>query len=119
MITRHHSGSRLSLAVTYPLSGKAVQLAGLCADEGISDVTEQTANVLAKIDTLLAECGASKSDVVAAWIWLSDMAYYDEMNVVWDGWIAAGQAPVRACVESTLARDFHKVEIQVQAVIAG
>ncbi len=116
MIERFNTTSRLSSIVSYPLSGRMYLLAGLCADDDSADASGQTADVLAKIDALLAQAGVERRDIVAAWIWLSDMAYYNDMNSVWDAWIPAGHAPVRACVEAALANPNYKVEIQVQAV---
>jgi enamine deaminase RidA (YjgF/YER057c/UK114 family) len=40
--------------------------------------------ILAKIDTLLAEAGSSKSKLLQVQIWLADIRYYDKMNAVWD-----------------------------------
>lgn len=119
MIDRKHIGTRMSQIVTYPLSGEMVLLCGLCADDRALDVAGQTREILAKIDGFLAEAGVSKSDIVAAWIWLRDIATFDEMNGVWDAWVPAGSAPVRACVEARLADPGLKVEIQVQAVKAA
>lgn len=119
MIERHHIGTRMSQIVTYPLSGQAVLLCGLCADDRSLNVAEQTAQVLAKIDGYLAEAGVSKADIVAASIWLRDIATFDEMNAVWDAWVPTGSAPVRACVEARLADPSLKVEIQVQAIKAA
>lgn len=116
MITRIQSGTRLSHAVTYPLTGTMVMTAGEVANSVQADVGVQTAEILAKIDALLAEAGTDKSNLVSAWIWLSHIAYFDEMNAVWDAWLAPGSAPVRACVEARLANPDLKVEIQVTAL---
>ena len=48
-------------------------------------------------------------------IWLSDMAYYDEMNAVWDKWVDQDNAPARACGEAKLASPDLLVEIIVVA----
>jgi enamine deaminase RidA (YjgF/YER057c/UK114 family) len=37
------------------------------------------------------------------------------MNAVWDKWVAPGQPPARATVESRLARTEFKVEIMIVA----
>ncbi|MDF2689182.1 MAG: hypothetical protein K0Q80_2147, partial [Microvirga sp.] len=52
-----------------------------------------------------------------ATIWLADIAFYDEMNTVWDAWVIPGQAPARVCVESRLADPDYKLEIQVTAAL--
>ena len=118
MIDRIEPNPRMSMAVSWPLSGRMVALAGQVADNRDGSVGEQTANILAKIDRLLALAGAGKQQVVTATIWLSDISTFNEMNAVWDAWVPAGQAPARATVEARLAAPDLKVEIQVHAVIA-
>ena len=51
-ITRHHIGPRMSQAVEY---NGVVYLAGQVADDRNADVGEQTRQILAKIDKLLAK----------------------------------------------------------------
>jgi enamine deaminase RidA (YjgF/YER057c/UK114 family) len=86
-------------------------------DNESTDVAEQTKNVLAKIDALLAQAQSSKSQLISANIWLSDMATFDEMNSVWERWIDPNNPPTRATVESKLATPEFKVEIAVIAVV--
>jgi enamine deaminase RidA (YjgF/YER057c/UK114 family) len=78
-------------------------------------VAEQTRDILKIIDELLAEAGTDKSKLLTAQIWLADIATFDEMNGVWDAWVAPGNPPVRACVEAKLARPQFTVEIMVSA----
>jgi enamine deaminase RidA (YjgF/YER057c/UK114 family) len=85
-------------------------------DKESTDVGGQTENVLAKIDALLAEAQSSKSQLLSANIWLSDIATFDEMNRVWERWIDPNNPPARATVESRLAGPEYKVEIAVVAV---
>jgi enamine deaminase RidA (YjgF/YER057c/UK114 family) len=85
-------------------------------DKESADVGEQTKNVLAKIDALLARALSSKSQVLSANVWLSDMATFDEMNRVWEEWIDPHNPPTRATVESRLATPEYKVEIAIIAV---
>ena len=40
---------------------------------------------------------------------------FNEMNGVWDAWLAPGDAPARACVEARLAAPQFTVEIAVIA----
>lgn len=117
MIVRQNSNARMSQIITFPLSGDLVILAGQVADNREADLKGQTADILAKIDGLLSEAGTDKTKVVSAYIWLSDVvAGFDDMNSVWDKWVAAGHAPARACVEAKLADPRLLVEIQVIAV---
>jgi enamine deaminase RidA (YjgF/YER057c/UK114 family) len=78
-------------------------------------VADQTRDILASIDRLLAEAGTDKSKLISATIWLSDMSTFAEMNGVWDAWVSPGNTPCRACVESKLAAPQFTVEIGVIA----
>jgi len=96
---------------------KTVYLAGQVAAhaEGKS-VAEQTREILTLIDVLLEEAKTDKGKLLSATIWLTDMATFDEMNGVWELWVAAGAAPARATVLSpALAGTAYKVEIGVIA----
>ena len=73
------------------IHGDTVHLAGQVADEPSADVAEQTRQILAKIDALLAEAGTDKSKLLVANVWLSDITTFDEMNTVWDRWVVPGQ----------------------------
>lgn len=79
------------------------------------DVTSQTISMLAEVDRLLAEAGSSKSNILQAQIWLSDISTVAEMNEVWDAWIDPKNPPARACVESKLVTPDFLVEVMVTA----
>ena len=111
-IERLTPGSRLSQGVVH---GGLLYTSGQ-VDKEATGVGEQTKNVLAKIDALLAQVQSSKSCVLSANIWLSDIATFDEMNRVWEDWIDPNNPPARATVESRLAAPEYKVEIAVIAV---
>jgi len=115
MITRIGAGVRMSRAVVH---AGAVYLAGQVANEAAgASVSEQTRDILATIDGLLAEAGTDKTKLLSAMIWLTNMETFAEMNAVWDGWIAPGCAPARATVEAKLAGPRYKVEIVVIAAV--
>jgi enamine deaminase RidA (YjgF/YER057c/UK114 family) len=112
-IERIESGPRMSMAVVH---GDTVYLAGQVSKNAAgASVTEQTKDILAIIDGLLAKAGSDKTKLLSANIWLTDMATFGEMNAVWDGWVAPGCAPARATVEAKLAAEPYKVEIAVVA----
>jgi enamine deaminase RidA (YjgF/YER057c/UK114 family) len=115
MIERHHGNNRMSTIVTFPLSGEMVVLSGLVADNAEGNVKEQTANILKKIDGFLAEVGTNKGRLTHVYIWLRDVADFQDMNSVYDNWVAKGAAPARACVEARLADPRFRVEIQAFA----
>ncbi|HLW28021.1 MAG TPA: RidA family protein [Kiloniellales bacterium] len=106
-------GKRMSQAVVH---GDTVYTAGQVAHEAAGkSVGEQTREILENIETLLKEAGTDKTRLLSAQIWLSDISTFDEMNAVWDEWVAEGNPPARACVESKLAAPQYNVEIMVIA----
>lgn len=112
-MVRRDENQRMSLAVE---TGGFVFLAGLTAVEARGgSVTEQAQEILRRIDHHLAEAGTSKERLVSAQVWLTDIATFDEFNVVWDRWVAGVGKPVRACVEARLADPALTVEIMITA----
>ena len=112
-IKRIDVGPRMSQAVVH---GDLVITAGQVAQRAPgASVADQTKDILARIDELLAEAGSSKDKLLNATIWLTDIATFAEMNEVWDAWVSPGNTPARACVESRLAAPQFTVEIQVMA----
>jgi len=82
-----------------------------------ADITEQTQNLLAGVERLLAQAGSDKSRLLMVTIYLADMADYDAMNAVWDDWLPDGRAPSRACIEARLAKAEFKVEMALTAAL--
>ena len=111
-ISRHDQSSILSQAVAY---GDTVYLAGVVAKDLEQDVKGQTKQVLDEIDRLLGKCGTSKSKVLSAQIWVTDIRNRAPMNEVWTAWIDKANLPARACVEAKLADPKALVEIMVIA----
>ncbi|MFO6464668.1 RidA family protein [Jannaschia sp. KMU-145] len=114
MLERKHTTDRMSQIVTH---GDTIYLAGQVG-EGAT-VTEQTRDMLAKVDALLKEAGSSREHMLQAIIWLADMADFAEMNAVWDDWVPKGHAPARAAGEAALATPDFRVEVIVTAAKAG
>ena len=112
-IKRFGVGRRLS---DFVIHGDSIYFSGYVAEAAAGkSVTEQTQDILDQIDASLAEAGSDKSKLIEATVWLADMASYADMNAVWDGWVAPGQAPTRACVEARLASPDYAVEVRVLA----
>lgn len=114
-VQRIKVGRRMSQAVIH--NGVVYTAGQVAADAPGESVTLQTRNILERIEGLLAEAGSDKSKLLSATIWLADMAYFDEMNAVWDEWVSEGAAPARACVESRLAAPEFAVEIGIIAAV--
>ncbi|MFK7940999.1 MAG: RidA family protein [Roseovarius sp.] len=110
-IARHHTGDRMSQMVIH---NHTIYLAGQVGNRGDS-VADQTRTCLEKVDALLAEAGVNKLRILQSTIWLADMADFDEMNGVWDAWVAPGHTPARACGEAKLAHPELTVEVIVIA----
>ncbi len=111
-IVRHDSSTILSRAVEH---GDTVYLAGIVAKDLKKDVKGQTKEALDEIDRLLAKCGSSKSKVLSATIWVTDIRNRAPMNEIWTAWLDPKNVPARACVEAKLADPAALVEIMVIA----
>jgi enamine deaminase RidA (YjgF/YER057c/UK114 family) len=112
-IRRIEAGPRMSQAVIH---GNTVYLAGQVGTAGKS-VSEQTQEVLATIDDLLAQAGSHKSKILQAIIWLADIKDFSAMNAVWDKWVDGPNAPARATGEAKLVAPGYLVEIIVTAAV--
>jgi enamine deaminase RidA (YjgF/YER057c/UK114 family) len=112
-IIRIGAGARMSMAVVH---GETVYTAGQVADRTKGgSVADQTREVLAQIDSLLAEAGSAKSRILSATIYLADISTFAEMNGVWDAWVDKANPPARATVEAKLVTPDYRVEIAVIA----
>jgi len=108
-IKRIGAGPRMSQAVVH---GDTVYVAGTVADKAAGgSVGDQTREILAILDGVLAKAGTDKTKILSASIWLTDIATFAEMNAVWDAWVAPGHTPARATVEARLAAAPYRVEI--------
>ena len=112
-IRRIGVGPRMSQAVIH---GNTAYLAGQVGTAGAS-VTDQSKDILAEVDRLLAEVGSDKTKILQAIIWLADMNDFAEMNAVWDAWVDPAHTPARATGEAKLATPEYKVEMIITAAI--
>ncbi len=94
--------------------GDLVFLSGAVANDKTLPMREQTAQVLAKIDAVLAEAGSDKTKIVSATVYLADIDRKDEMNEAWMAWVDADHLPTRTAVGVTLTPG-TLVEITVAA----
>ncbi len=114
-IKRIHSGKRISRVVIH--NGIAYLAGILALQKRGAPVAEQTRDILAMIDRLLAEAGTDKTRLLTATIWLADIRTAEEMNEVWDEWIPDGCAPARATIEGRPTQAGHAVKIAATAAI--
>lgn len=68
-----------------------------------------------QIDTLLAEAGSSKSNIIEARIWIKHIGRdFKDMNAVWNAWVDPQSKGTRFCVEasgSTICSHTHMCSI--------
>ncbi|MDP9785324.1 RidA family protein [Pseudomonas fluorescens] len=113
-IQRFQSNARMSGVVSH---GDLLYLSGQVPTDLQSGIEEQTQQVLAKIEALLALAGSDKGQLLSAQIWLKNIDRdFAPMNSVWDAWLPPDSAPARATVQANLARPDVLVEIMVIAV---
>lgn len=114
-IERHEAGRRSSQIVVH---GDCVYLSGIVSNRAdVRNAAEQTEDILAVIDAHLIKVGSSRSRLLTATIWLTDISDFDAMNAVWESWIPAGCAPARATVQALLVEPKYRVEIMVTAAL--
>jgi len=99
------------------VSNGIVFVAGQVAQNPGKTVGEQTKQITAQLDELLAAAGSHKTRLLSASIWLTDISTFAEMNAVWDSWVPADMGPARATVEAKLAAPQYRVEIAVTASV--
>ena len=87
-----------------------------CSDPS-SDIENQTAQTLAKIDDILAKYGSDKEHILSVTVYLKDIDNFKRMNSVYDAWVAPNAQPRRACVEAKLAAPSLLVEIACIAAV--
>jgi enamine deaminase RidA (YjgF/YER057c/UK114 family) len=114
MFQRFDVGARLSEMAVH---NGVCYLAGQVAADDSQDISGQTTQVLAAIDTLLTRAGSHKSRLLMCQIFIADLADFPAMNAVWEAWLPAGQAPPRATVKAALAKPSWKVEMVVTAAL--
>ena len=114
-IKRIAVGPRMSQAAVH---GDTVYLAGQVATQAAGkSVTEQTKEILAQIDALLAEAGTDKTKLLTANIYIVDLATFGELNAVWEGWVSPGNTPCRTTIEAKLASPNYAIEIGIVAAL--
>lgn len=114
-IKRIHSGKRISRVVVH--NGIAYLAGILALQKRGESVTEQTKDILALIDRLLAEAGTDKTKLLTANVYLADIRTAEEMNEVWEQWVPDACAPARSTIEGRATDAGHAVKISVTAAV--
>lgn len=111
-IARLNPAARYADATIFKGLVQAVEVPA--SEEG--DIRNQTAEMLALLESTLEAADSGKDRLLMATLYLVDMADYAGMNEVWEAWLPPGSAPARACVQvAALARPGWRVEIAVMA----
>lgn len=111
------------IGVDDPRMSRIVVNNGVVYISGQTDATgntieDQAKNVLDKVDKLLEEAGTNKSKLLTSSIWLKDIENdFHGFNSVWIKWLDPHNKPVRATVESPMARPILLIEVQVTAAL--
>lgn len=84
------------------------------ADDPSRDARGQIAQVLAQIDATLAAIGSDRTRLLQVLVYLADLGDKGVLDEVWDAWVPAGHAPVRAAVQVGLGGTL-RVEMVVTA----
>jgi enamine deaminase RidA (YjgF/YER057c/UK114 family) len=98
------------------IHGDTAWLSGIVADDKTAPMKDQTAQILAKIDSVLAGIGSDKTKILSSVVYLADMDQKDAMNEAWMAWMNKDHPPARAAVGVTLTPG-TLVEIMVQAAV--
>lgn len=115
-ITRLETDPRRSRAVVY---NGIVFVGGMTADDRTQDITGQTKQTLAKIESYLEKAGTDKSRLLTAQIWIKNLERdFEAMNAVWNAWTAPNSAPTRATAQAEMGAPDVLVEIIVTAAVA-
>lgn len=93
-----------------------IYLTGQVGTPGTS-AEAQMAEVLAKIDGLLAKAGTDKTRILHVQMWLDDIRDFDAVNRVWDAWMPMDHAPARSSGEGRMAKPGMLVELIVTAAV--
>jgi reactive intermediate/imine deaminase len=85
---------------------------------GDGDVDAETRQVLANLQAVLAEAGASPSQVVRTTVYLADLGDFGRVNALYDAVFGAGVAPARACIQAAALPRGARVEIDCIALVS-
>lgn len=92
-----------------------VFLRGIVAEDKSGTVADQTRQILMKIEKNLEAAGSSKTRILQATVYLSDMGRKSEMNEVWYQWMDPEHEPARVTVGVELWTPETLVEIMIIA----
>lgn len=111
-ITRLGAGRRWSDVVIFGGIARWVEV----ADDASLDARGQMQQIFDQIDATLARVNSRRERLLEVTIFLSDLSDASTLNTLWDAWVVAGQAPIRACVQAGLSGTY-RVEMIIYAAV--
>lgn len=112
-IQRIAGNPRMSMATVH--AGTCYLSGQVAIDNRGGPAEAQVAEVLDRIDNLLAQCGSDRSRLLSVQVFIADLADMAGLNAAWDNWLPSGCAPARTTIQTTLASDAYRIEIAVIA----
>ncbi|WP_156841913.1 RidA family protein [Novosphingobium aquimarinum] len=112
-IQRIAGNPRMSMATVH--AGTCYLSGQVAIDNRGGPAESQVAEILARIDSLLAQCGSDRSRLLSVQVFIADLADMASLNEAWDKWLPSGCAPARTTIQATLASDAYRLEIAVIA----
>ncbi len=97
--------------------GSTVYLAGLIAEDWDKDITGQTNDIFAQMDTLLTAAGTNKSNLLTLTVYIQSFDDYAAFKAAYADWIDHNNLPARATVRADLLDPKLKIEIQATASV--
>ena len=82
-----------------------------------SSISDETHQVMKNLSAILQEAGMDFTNVVKSTIFLSDMSYFNEVNIVYGSYLKDGEEPARETVAvKTLPKE---VNIEISMIAAN
>ena len=91
-------------------------MAGVTGDG--EDIATQTADILSKVDALLASHGSSKHRLLSATLYITDLSLRPAANKVWTAWLPEGDEPARTSAAASALMPGELIEIVFTAATA-
>lgn len=116
VIQRLEGGPRMSMGVRHK-DTVYFAVTPLAPYNGNLSAGEQCKQLFEKAQGRLDKLGSSRSHLLFVAIILADMADFDAVNAVWDGWIDQTNPPARACFQARLTQPELKLEMIMIAAV--
>lgn len=88
-------------------------------DDPDATAQQQFHQVLKQVEERLQQGSSDTQSLLQVLIFLPNPEDLATFNTIWDAWVPAGHAPVRACIHAALAAPGYRVELVVTAARAN